>query len=103
MANQPQSMKAVVATLRQENAPALLDLLELHVAVGEMELGAQSLSAALRELAGESAQLAASPALPPSARLHALADYARSASSTAEAQAAALKEIRRGLDAWNLT
>jgi hypothetical protein len=36
------------------------------------------------------------------ARLRTLADHARPASYTAEGQAAALTELKRGLDAWNL-
>jgi len=64
-------MQAVVATLRQEGAPAFLEVLELHVAVGEMELNAQRLAVTLREIAGESAQLAALPGLVSPARLRA--------------------------------
>ena len=102
MTNPPQSMRAVVAALRQIGAPALLEIMELQIAVGEMELGAQSLRAAVREIAAESADLSAAPGLVSPARLRALADYAGKANATAEQQAAALQEIKGGLAAWNL-
>lgn len=102
MANEPQSMKAVMATLRQQGAPAFLEVLELHVTMGELELRARGLSAALREIAGETAALAETHELASHTRLRALAGYARTASSTADVQAAALGELTRGLDAWNL-
>jgi hypothetical protein len=101
MANQTETMQAVVARLRQEGAAALLDFFELHVAIGELVFAAQSLSAAVREIAEESAQLASTPGLASLGRLRALADYARTTSSTAEAQSVALGEIKRGLDGWN--
>ena len=95
-------MKDVVAELRRESVGALLELYELDVAVGEITLSARGLCAAVRELAEEAQQLAKTPGLASPARFQALALYAGSASMTAEAQATALVELRRGLAAWSI-
>ncbi|HKY34603.1 MAG TPA: hypothetical protein VJN18_01580 [Polyangiaceae bacterium] len=95
-------MKEVLARLREQNSEAFLEITELYVAVVEILASAQRLCAALREMAGGAAVLTASPGLVSPARLRTVADDARTASGTAEEHAAALGELKRGLDAWNL-
>ena len=102
MDNQIKMMKDVVARLREESVGALLELFELDVAVGEMTLSASRLSAGFREVAAETALLADAPALASPKRLRNLADYARNLSANADAQAAALAELARGLTAWSI-
>jgi len=102
MNSQSKSMKDVVVELRQESVGALLELFELDFAVGEIALSALSLRAAARELAEEAEQLAKTPGVASPARLQALASYASRASTTAEAQATALAELKRGLAAWSI-
>lgn len=102
MTSQGKSMKDVVAELRRDSVGALVELFELDVAVGEIALNAHGLAAAVRELAAEAKQLATTPGVPSPARLQALASYASSASTTAESQAMALAELRRGLAAWRI-
>lgn len=100
MTSESKSMKDVVVELRRESVGALLELFELDVAVGELGLGAHSLNAAIRELAEETQQLAKAPGLASPARLQALAAYASSVSTNADAQKMALAELKRGLAAW---
>ncbi len=102
MTSQSKSMKDVVAELRRESVGALLELYELHVAVGEMTVSARGLYAAVRELAEEAKQLAQTPGLASPGRLQALASYASTASTKAESQAIALVELGRGLAAWSI-
>ena len=102
MTNENKTMKDVVAELREQSVGALLDLFELDFAVGELALAAQRLSAAVREIAAEAAQLANAPAATSPDRHQALAEYASNVSNTADAQAAALAELKRGLAGWNI-
>lgn len=94
-------MRQTVAELRRKNAEALQELCELEHAVREIGIGAHRLTAAVREIAAEAKQLAAASSVS-SERQHALADYARNVSNTAAAQAAALDELRRGIEAWSI-
>lgn len=96
------SMEVLIATLRRAEAPALLDLLELDAAVSEIAVSAQRLDATVREIAGDSAQLAADPNLASQQRLRALAAFTLTASDAVAAHAAALAELKRGLDGWKL-
>lgn len=100
MTNQTKTMRDVVAELRQHSVGALLELFELDVAIGEMVLNAQLLSAAMREFVAEIEQLASAEAS--TIRLQALAKYARSATQTAEGQATALEQLKGGIDAWGI-
>ena len=100
MNNQSKTMREVVAEVREHSVGALLELVELDVAVGEVVLNAQLLSAAMREFSAEIEQLGREEM--PAARLQALANYARSATQTAEGQVNALKQVKSGLDAWGI-
>ncbi|HKY34601.1 MAG TPA: hypothetical protein VJN18_01570 [Polyangiaceae bacterium] len=94
-------MRQTVAELRSDSAEALQELCELEHAVREIAIGAHRLAAAVREIAGEAQQLAAEPSTLPDRQL-ALANYASNASNTAAAQAHALEELRRGIEAWGI-
>jgi hypothetical protein len=97
------TMNEVVAELRQESVGALLELFELHVAVGEIALATQTLAAGVRELAAETAALADSPQLASPDRLGNLATFARKVCGTAEAELTAIDQLRQGLATWDIT
>lgn len=99
--SQSKTMRQTVAELRSNSAEALQELCELEHAVRQVGLNAHRLAIAVREIAGEAQQLAAAPVTEPG-RHRALADYARNVSSNASAQASALEELRRGIEAWDL-
>lgn len=96
------TMKEVVSQLREGASEALFELFELHVAVGELVLNAQVLSAVAKELATESGQIADRPELALSERLRDLAKAATKTSEVIDGQTRALGELQRGLDAWNI-
>ena len=96
------TMKEVVAQLREGPAEALLDLFELHVALGELVLNAQVLSAVATEIATEITQLASAPELASSERLHELAKAATKTSEVMDCQSRTLSKVQRGLEAWNI-
>lgn len=100
MDSQGKGMKDVVAELRRESVAALLELFELDVALGEITLSAQSVSASLEEMAEQAQQLALTPGLVSPQRLEVLAAAAKVASSLASSQLAALTELKRELDRW---
>jgi hypothetical protein len=99
--SQSETMSQIVAELQRNQAEALEELSELEHAVREIGLGAHRLTAAVREIADEAQQLAAASSTS-SERQQALANYARHVSTTAAAQAAALDELRRGIEGWGL-
>lgn len=96
------TMKEVVSQLREGSAEALLELFELHVALGEVMLNAQVLSAVATEIASEITQLADAPELASSQRLRELAKAAAKTSEVVDGQSRALAEMQRGLDAWSI-
>jgi hypothetical protein len=96
------TMKEVVAELRERSVDALLELFELHVAVGEVALAAQTLAAGATEIAAETTALADSPQLVSPERLQNLAIFSRKVSYTAEAQLSAIDQLRQGLTGWEI-
>ena len=102
MTHENKTMKEVVAELRHHSVGALLELFELSVAVGETTLTAQRVSAAVREIAAEAAQLAGASTDASARRLQWLAEFARTTSTSAEVQASALVELKRGLAEWGI-
>lgn len=96
------TMKAVVAQLRECAPEALLDLLELHVAVGELAFNLQLVSAVATELASELAEVAGARALVSGARLQEVAKVAAKTSEIVDRQSQAIAEIQRRLDTWNI-
>lgn len=96
------TMKDVVSYLREVAAGALLELFELHIAMGELTFNAQVLSATAAAIAEEINQLADAPELASRERLRELAKAASKTSEVVDAQAKAFAEIQRGLDAWNI-
>jgi hypothetical protein len=97
------TMKEVVAEMREESVGALLELFELHIAVGEIALATQSLTARVHELAAETAALADSPQLASPDRLRKLAIFARKVCGTAEAELTAIDQLKQGLATWDIT
>ena len=97
------TMKAVVADLRRDSVGALLELFELDVALGEVTLAAQSVAAAVDEIAEEAQALVTTPHLGPAQRLETPAACAKVASSLARSQFAALTELRRGVAGWGIS
>src|SRR5690242_2746587 len=96
------TMQEVVSQLRDGGAEALLELFELHIAVGELVLNFRLLSAVASEIAIDCSELASAPELATSERLRELAKGAAKTSDVIDGQAKALFEIQRGLDAWNI-
>ncbi len=97
------TMREVVAQLRAGAAEALLELFELHIALGELVLNAQVLSAVTAEVAEEMGRFAGEAEPTSRERLQEVAKVASKASGVAELQAKALSEIQRGLEGWNIT
>jgi len=96
------SMKEVVARLQEKDSGALAEISELYAAASEILSNANRLAGALREIAGEAAALAGRPTVESVTRIKNLADYARMVSSSAECQAAALRELQRGIEGWDV-
>ncbi|HKY34649.1 MAG TPA: hypothetical protein VJN18_01810 [Polyangiaceae bacterium] len=96
------TMKEVVAQLRAGASEALLELFELHVAVGEVTFNTQVLSAAAVEVATEAMQLADAPESASRERLRELAKVATQMSEVVSGQSRAFDQIQRGLDAWEI-
>ncbi len=98
------SMKEVVAGLRGKDSAVLAELSELYAAASEILSNAQRLAAALREIAGEAGAITITgrPAAESVARINNLADYARTVSGSADSHAAALRELQRGIEGWDV-
>ena len=101
--SKPKTMKEVVAQLREDAAEALLEVFELHIAVGELAQNAQILSAVIAEFAAEAAKLADAPEFASGEHLRELAKAAAKTSDVVNGQATALAQIQHGLDAWDIT
>lgn len=97
------TMREVVSHLRRTAAEAMLELFELHIAVNEVVLNFQVLSAVASELAAESNELAGTPELATAERLRELASAAAKTSDVVTGQCKAIAEIQRGIDGWNIT
>lgn len=95
-------MKDVVSQLRQGAAEALLELFELHIAVGELALNVQVLSALAVEVAAECTELAEAPEPGSRERLRELASAATKMKDATTGQRLAFEQIQRGLDAWDI-
>jgi hypothetical protein len=102
MPAEDRDMREVVARLRKTEAEALLELAELRTAVNEIVSCAVRLAGTVDEIAGEAAALANGPSAVTMARLTDLATYARNASSSADSQAIALRELKRAIEGWDI-
>jgi hypothetical protein len=96
------TMKEVVSQLREGAAEALLELFELHIAMGEVTDNAQVLSAAAERIAEEIAELAKAPEFSSSGRLRELAAFAVKTREIVEGQSKTFAEIQRNVDAWHI-
>lgn len=97
------TMKDVVAELRRGSVGALLELFELDVALGEVTLAAQSVAAAVQQMADEAQGLVRAPQLATGERLETLATCAKVASTITRAQLAALTELRSEVAGWGIS
>jgi methyl-accepting chemotaxis protein len=95
-------MKDVVSQLRAGAAEALLELFELHIAVGELAVNLQVLSAVAVEVATECTQLADGSESVSRERLLELANAATKMKEATNGQLLAFEQMQRGLDAWNI-
>ncbi len=93
-------MAEVVARLRHTNPEAASEIGELYLAVREIAVNGRQLERALKEVAAETAALAAAAEGPNAQRMKNLAAYTATLRSGAEQGAAALSELRAGIEGW---
>ena len=97
------SMAEVVTRLRSSSPEVVAEIAELYFAVLEIAVNSRQLERGLKEVAAETAALAASAAGASAERLKNLAAYTATLQSGAEGGAAALSELRAGIEAWGLS
>lgn len=97
------TMAEVVARLRRGNAGPVDEIAELYLAVREIALNSRQLERGLREVAAETAAVAALAESATAQRLKNLAAYVATLRSGAEGGAAALSELRAGIEGWGFS
>lgn len=95
-------MKEVIQRLRRDNSSAVQEADELAVAVSEILLAQERLACGLGELAAEASSIAALPESATAPRLKNLAVYAARLSDALGMHVAAFRELKKGLDGWNV-
>jgi hypothetical protein len=96
------TMAQVVVRLRRTSPEATSEIGELYLAVREIALNSRQLERNANEAAAEVAALAAVADGVIAQRLKNLAAYMATLRSGAEGQAAALSELRSGIESWGL-
>lgn len=94
------TMAEVVARLRRTSPEATSEIAELYLAVREIAVNSRQLERALKDVAAETAALAAVAEGASAQRLKNLAAYMATVRSGAEGGAAALSELRAGIEGW---